>query len=179
MRRIHRWFPHKGQCRGALMFSLTSAWINGWVNNGEAGDLRRHRAHYDGTVMGHQLWFRAHTGPWLVHNTLYKQRLRESNTTYHCEMHGLKIEATVETLVFQSFNTVFKNVSGKFWINSIKIIHWGRVTHILYKLRSVQNTGTCYPGQGWFVSNLGCPGVPDKSSRGLGSMSRAGILHRS
>ena len=27
------------------------AWINGWVNNGEAGDLRCHRAHYDVTVM--------------------------------------------------------------------------------------------------------------------------------
>ena len=25
--------------------------INGWVNNDEAGDLRRHRAHYDVTVM--------------------------------------------------------------------------------------------------------------------------------
>ena len=43
--------PHKGQWRGALMFSLISAWINGWVNIGEAGDLRRHRAHYDVTVM--------------------------------------------------------------------------------------------------------------------------------
>ena len=43
--------PHKGQWRGALMFSLISAWINGLVNNGEAGDLRRHRAHYDVTVM--------------------------------------------------------------------------------------------------------------------------------
>ena len=30
---------------------LWSAWINGWVNNHEAGDLRRHRAHYDVTVM--------------------------------------------------------------------------------------------------------------------------------
>ena len=26
-------------------------WINGWINNGEAGDLRRHRAHYGVTVM--------------------------------------------------------------------------------------------------------------------------------
>ena len=43
--------PHKGQWRGALMFSLINVWINGWVNNGEAGDLRRHRAHYDVTVM--------------------------------------------------------------------------------------------------------------------------------
>ena len=24
---------------------------NGWVNNGEAGDLRRYRSHYDVTVM--------------------------------------------------------------------------------------------------------------------------------
>ena len=44
--------PHKGQWRGALkFFFLICAWINGWVNNGEAGDLRRHRAHYDVTVM--------------------------------------------------------------------------------------------------------------------------------
>ena len=35
--------PHKGQWRGALMFSLICTRINGWVNNGEAGDLRRHR----------------------------------------------------------------------------------------------------------------------------------------
>ena len=43
--------PHKGQWRGALMFSLSCASINGRVNNREAGDLRRHRAHYDVTVM--------------------------------------------------------------------------------------------------------------------------------
>ena len=43
--------PHKGQWRGALMFSLICVWINGWVNECEAGDLRRHRAHFDVTVM--------------------------------------------------------------------------------------------------------------------------------
>ena len=46
-----RWSPHKGQWRGALMFSLICVWINGWVNNREAGDLRRYRAHHDVTVM--------------------------------------------------------------------------------------------------------------------------------
>ena len=30
---------------------LISAWRNGWVNNPEIGGLRRHRAHYDVTVM--------------------------------------------------------------------------------------------------------------------------------
>ena len=46
VRGIHRSpvnFPHKGQWRGALMFSLICAWINRWVNNREAGDLRRDR----------------------------------------------------------------------------------------------------------------------------------------
>ena len=42
---------HKGQWRGALMFSLICARINGWINNGEAGDLRRYRVHYDVIVM--------------------------------------------------------------------------------------------------------------------------------
>ena len=43
--------PQKGQWRRALMFSLICAWINGWVNNREAVDLRRHRAHCDVTVI--------------------------------------------------------------------------------------------------------------------------------
>ena len=43
--------PHKGQWRGALMFTLICAGINDWVNNREAGDLRRHLDHYDVSVM--------------------------------------------------------------------------------------------------------------------------------
>ena len=43
--------PHKGQWRGALMFSLICVWINGWVNNGKAGELRRHRPHHEVIVM--------------------------------------------------------------------------------------------------------------------------------
>ena len=54
VRGIHRSpvnFPHKGQWRGALMFTLICARINGWVNTREAGDLRRYRPHYDVIVM--------------------------------------------------------------------------------------------------------------------------------
>ena len=43
--------PHKGQWRGALMFTLICARINGWVNTREAGDLKRYRPHYDVIVM--------------------------------------------------------------------------------------------------------------------------------
>ena len=54
VRRIHRSpvnSPHKGQWRRALMFPLICVWINDWVNNREAGDLRRHLDHYDVSVM--------------------------------------------------------------------------------------------------------------------------------
>ena len=44
--------PHKGQWRGALMFSLICA----WVNNREASDLGRHRAPYDVIEMLLKLW---------------------------------------------------------------------------------------------------------------------------
>ena len=63
--------PHKGQWRGALMFSFICAWMNGWVNTGEAGDLRRHRAHYDvtnGWLIAQQL---THKQP-ETHRCIYK-----------------------------------------------------------------------------------------------------------
>ena len=64
MRGIHRSpvnSPHKGQWRGAFVFSLICAWINAWVNNRKAGNLGLHRAHYDVTIMwyktgGYILW---------------------------------------------------------------------------------------------------------------------------
>ena len=59
--------PHKAQWRRALVFSWIWVWINGWVNSREAGDLRRHRAHYDDTAMTHVTLWRGNdirlTGP--------------------------------------------------------------------------------------------------------------------
>ena len=47
----HRLIPlTKASDAEFLMFSLICAWINGWVNNCKAGDLRRHYAHYHVTV---------------------------------------------------------------------------------------------------------------------------------
>ena len=56
--------PHKGQWRGALMSFFIFACIKGWVHNRKAGDLRRHRAQYNISVMQpcssgllHQHWY--------------------------------------------------------------------------------------------------------------------------
>ena len=62
MRGIHRSpvnCPHKGQWRGALVFTLICARINGLVNNREAGDLRRYRPHNDVIVMHSIEWYSA------------------------------------------------------------------------------------------------------------------------
>ena len=76
VRGIHRWpvnSPHKGQWHGALMFCLICAGTNGWINNGDAGDLRWHRA-YDATVMNLILSFLTWVGRKLTHCCLIMPR---------------------------------------------------------------------------------------------------------
>ena len=48
----HRWI-HRSKASDAELwcFSLICAWINSWINNGAAGELRLHCAYYDVTVM--------------------------------------------------------------------------------------------------------------------------------
>ena len=48
----HRWIPRTKASDAELwVFCMICTWINGWVNNRETGDLWRHLAHYDVTVM--------------------------------------------------------------------------------------------------------------------------------
>ena len=54
VRGIHRSpvnFPHKGQWRRALRFSLICAWTHDCANSCDSGDLKRHRTYYDVIVM--------------------------------------------------------------------------------------------------------------------------------
>ena len=47
-----RWIPHTKASDAELWWVFfICVWINGWVNNREAADLRRHRAQYDVIVM--------------------------------------------------------------------------------------------------------------------------------
>ena len=67
VREIHRSpvnSPHKVQWHEALILSLICAWTNAWVNNRDAGDLRRFRAHHDVTVV-----LLANIHPWLSYVT--------------------------------------------------------------------------------------------------------------
>ena len=61
---IYRWseFPSQSRWRGALMFSL----ICSWVNKQDVGDLGRHHAHYDVTVMISDRNFAKTINEWLL-----------------------------------------------------------------------------------------------------------------
>ena len=90
VRGIHRSpvnYLHKGQWRGALMFSLICIWINGWVNNGEAGDLRRSRAHYDVIVMDILHQYKRQKTILTHRYVTIDCRLRHNASThpYHCD----------------------------------------------------------------------------------------------
>ena len=54
VRGIHHWpVNSRTKASDAELWCFLCTWINGWVNNHEAGDLRCHHAHYDITVMMH------------------------------------------------------------------------------------------------------------------------------
>ena len=94
-------FPaHKGQWRGALLFSLIGAWINGWVNNRKAGDLRRHHAHYNVIVMAHN-----------VTTAVQGQKLCATSQGRHHESDKLSNHRRVDCL----FNSLFRRRAKKTW----------------------------------------------------------------
>ena len=59
-----RWIPHtKASDAEFWCFLWSTSWINGWVNNHDAGDLRCNRAHYDVIVMKYYI-------PWNIHTAM-------------------------------------------------------------------------------------------------------------
>ena len=117
VRGIHRWLranhrspmksPYTDQWRGAFMFSLICPWTNGWVNNQDAGELKRHRSHYDVTVMWCRiviLWFGL---PWdlsafnasLLSNFELVKRVKFRGSVHHGS-NGLKFE----TLLYPDYH---------------------------------------------------------------------------
>ena len=95
-------FPHKGSDAELLCFLWSAPELNDWVNNREAGDLRRYRAHYDVNVMHHELikclmkWFPYH---WIISIVVDGKRLSHQ-------------------LHFITRNIITQNITisiGKFW----------------------------------------------------------------
>ena len=127
--------PHKGRWRGALMLSLICARINGRVNNVEAGDLRRYRAHCDVIVMGRCHTQRSSnvesfsmTSSWIAHNTIQKMVVIEF---FFCSRDmGFGTGALWDLWGSQFrqngwlFNFIFYKISSISWIVVQNKSHW-------------------------------------------------------
>ena len=143
---------HKAQWRGALMFSLICAWKNCWVNSSEAGDLRRHHAHYDLTVMKGTRFpihivdicmSSAHEYLWLSSSDLVKSLTAPLDATYSYRTNkfwGIRITIVLmfaKSGVLENFRTLNLSLRGSirnpnksaFW--SAKILCGGLVCHAM------------------------------------------------
>ena len=80
--------PPKAQWRGALIFSLICAWMNGCVNNREAGDLRRYRPYYDVIVMESSMVFWCY---FIILMNIYNIGTLLLATVLHKSYHSLSI----------------------------------------------------------------------------------------
>ena len=89
----HWWIPLTiGQWRRALVFSLICAWINGLVNNREAGDLRRHRAQYDVTVIIIPFSLKQYHGCWFFLSLRWRHNGHNgvsNHQPHHCLLNRL------------------------------------------------------------------------------------------
>ena len=98
--------PQKGQWRGALISPLICAWTNVWVNNRDAGDLRRHRAHHAVTVMlaSWRSWILAHLSRRrLMCNFVYLTCLFKKSTSVSCQGRSYQLWCLASIIVLVLF----------------------------------------------------------------------------
>ena len=154
--------PHKGQWRGALMFSLIGAWINRWVNNGEAGDFN---------TLSRSLWrhcnvavtFWAHVFVYLGFTPNSPYTAKPCSTWTHHDGHGSWFIAGQSSLVSASEETKISGAGRRFNIKmssyQYRKSHCGDKTVVR---SSYLHNGISYSGKMaslYWISPL-VPGVP-------------------
>ena len=124
--------PHKGQRRWAFMFSLICAWINGWVNNGEAGDLRGYCAHYDVTKLSGTLSIKSLVATyfgtpthWMCHHEYSYKHMKHSICVKIFIIHLI-------AYVFKIWSNLFRRSVQHEILRYIGQFHVGNLLYVLY-----------------------------------------------
>ena len=117
----HRWIPHTKADDAELWCFLWSApWINGWLNNREAGDLRRYRVHY---VIVIRRWM--HQG--VAHSTITKTESRSDEVTNPI-IYRPEFTHTIHPVLW--FATVlYRPISPMSCIHRVILLHMGQPCH--------------------------------------------------
>ena len=110
-------FPSQRPVTRSFDASFISAWIKGWVNNPEAGDLRRHRGHYDVIVMTGQTETHWRSSHW------YWALIRGEH------MHNLLMSALIRRVQWLR-NVKFNICYGKWLIPRSRSLDW-KVSFVL------------------------------------------------
>ena len=126
-----RWLPHTKASDAELRCFLICVWINGWVNNREAGGLRCHRAHYDVTIMyTDQPW----TDPSWIYNFAIADSAdwfdnscnRENGACHRAAVVEATIIATVKPPIYNTPNPQTQMFSSSS-CRCLCPIHWSQV----------------------------------------------------
>ena len=125
-------FPAKGPVTRSNDVFLIRAWINGWVNNGEAGDLRRHGTHYDVIVMVGDYKIERHfinmrTYQQATHTSLFGIITNQAMVEYYDDKASqttklfvtIKLTATLSTCIRTNKQhiEVYQSISYQRWLN--------------------------------------------------------------
>ena len=110
------------------MLSLICVWINGWVNNREAGDLRRHRCHYDVIVMDR------YVHPICIKHESIQRKTQNFYSHRVCQMHiinTLRPRQHGRHFADDTFKRIFLNENVGISIKiSLKFVHKGPINNI-------------------------------------------------
>ena len=116
-------FSHKGQWhRAALMFSVICVYIDGRVNNREAGNLRRHRAHYDVIVMNETPTKRKSHNMWTKFDRGYEIRTCSTFVVQYCNLWDIQSQV-VPLLAYDGVIGMPKTHDSYLFICLIKIAY--------------------------------------------------------
>ena len=122
------------------MFSLIYVWINDWVNNRDAGDLRWQDSHYD--VIGMVWWWTVRVGfphatiiPWV---TLWWVQL--VGYILACRSHRLSVQYTIS--LSSSCKLIWRHWTYKMPVRYILSSVWVRLS-LFSQLSFIQYVGLC------------------------------------
>ena len=114
-----------------MMFSLICIWINVWVNNREAGDLRRHRVHHDVTIMNmHDLWVIYRLLLLVIHFSVFCRRITYFQKNLHWTIdiihksHNAPVPYPTVHHLIQKMHGIYEIVKATKWRVWIVELHW-------------------------------------------------------
>ena len=121
------WIPPTNASYAAFYVSLICFWINGWRNNGEDGDNRRHRANYNVTIMHVKIYLRGYSwdAPTTLgnHNGCPDTNWRQTICSNHADSPTIKWYPSGTCIILRNTRVALLERSREFG-NQLVLCNW-------------------------------------------------------